>query len=151
MVDKEIIIRPYTPEDKIAVLGLIRLNTPKYFSKEEETDLAHYLDFEIEEYFVIQIDQIVVGSGGINFEEDKTTGIISWDIIHPEYQGKSLGGQLLQYRIDRLKNEDRIRKIIVRTSQLTNLFYEKFGFKVTEVIEDYWAKGYHLYKMEYSK
>lgn len=150
-MEKEIIIRPYTPEDKSAVLRLIRLNTPKYFSKEEEKELDHYLENEIEEYFVIQFDQIVVGCGGINFEEDKTIGIISWDIIHPEYQGKSLGGQLLQYRIDRLKNEDPIRMIIVRTSQLTHLFYENFGFKLTEVIEDYWAKGYHLYKMEYSK
>ena len=151
MVDKEIVIRPYAADDKSAVLGLIRLNTPKYFSPVEEQELEKYLENEIELYYVILLNEVVVGCGGINFEKDKSIGIISWDMIHPDYQGKTLGSKLLNYRLDRLKKENSIRKIIVRTSQLTNRFYEKNGFKLLEVVEDFWAKGYHLYKMEYSK
>ncbi len=151
MPDQKISIRLYNSEDKDAVLRLIRLNTPEYFSPEEEEELGNYLENDIEEYFVIHQDDHVIGCGGINFEEENSIGIISWDIIHPEFQGKSLGSKLLNYRIDRLKKITTIKRILVRTSQLTNRYYEKMGFTLLEVVEDYWAKGYHLYKMEYSK
>lgn len=150
MKDK-IIIREYKNTDREAVLNLLKLNTPKYFSPEEEKDLMNYLEKEIEYYFILEIDNIIVGSGGFNFFDDKTIGKISWDILHPDFQGKSLGSTLLNYRIERLKSFKRVQQIIVRTSQLTHKFYEKRGFRLIEVVEDYWAKGFHLYKMEYKK
>lgn len=144
-----IFIRAYTPADKQQIIQLLQLNTPTYFSPEEEKDLIHYLNNEIELYYVIEIEQQVVGCGGINFSEDKKTGIISWDILHPEFQGKSLGRSLLNYRIEQLKKSEGIQKITVRTSQLVYPFYEKGGFKLNEIVKDYWAKGYDLYRMEY--
>ena len=132
-----------------AVINLIRLNIPKYFAPTEETDLNYYLDHERELYYVLLFDGQIVGCGGINFEDNKTTGKISWDILHPQYQGKSLGSQLLKYRIEKIKVIDSIQKITVRTSQLAYKFYEKQGFELNEVKEDYWAKGFDLYRMEY--
>lgn len=88
-------------------MELIRRNTPEYFAAEEEIDLSDYLDREIESYYVLVTNDRIVGCGKI-----------SWDIIHPDYQGKSLGKQLLEYRIDKLKSIDRVRKITVRTSQV---------------------------------
>lgn len=49
-----ITIREYRPEDKKAVMHLIRLNTPAYFAEEEADDLSRYLDWEIELYYVLQ-------------------------------------------------------------------------------------------------
>jgi [ribosomal protein S18]-alanine N-acetyltransferase len=147
----EVIIREYKNTDKEAILNLFSLNTPEYFSPEEENGLVFYLENEIEYYFVLEINKQIVGSGGINFSEDKTTGIISWDILHPDFQRKSLGSKLLKYRIEKLKEFSEVQKIIVRTSQLVYRFYEKQGFKLIEIVEDYWAKGFHLYKMEYMK
>ena len=144
-------IREYALSDKNPVLNLMRLNTPEYFSMEEEKEFDHYLDYEIEEYFVITVDDKIVGCGGINYEDDNSTGIISWDMVHPEYQGRSLGSKILKHRIGILKKQKNIAQIIVRTSQLTNVYYEKHGFKLLEIVENYWADGYHLYKMEYSK
>ena len=66
-----------------------------------------------------------VGCGGINFAENKTIGKISWDIIHPDFQGKSLGTKLLKYRIEVLKTIPGIQKITVRTLQVAYKFYEK--------------------------
>ena len=83
--------------------------------------------------------------------DSKTTGKISWDILHPEYQGKSLGSQLLKHRIGKLKSIDSIQKIIVRTSQLAYKFYEKQGFVLNEIKKDYWAKGFDMYSMEYER
>ena len=148
-MNHSITIREYEPTDKDAVINLIRLNIPKYFAPTEETDLNYYLDHERELYYVLLFDGQIVGCRGINFEDNKTTGKISWDILHPQYQGKSLGSQLLKYRIEKIKVIDSIQKITVRTSQLAYKFYEKQGFELNEVKEDYWAKGFDLYRMEY--
>jgi len=39
---------------------------------------------------IIELENKIVGCGGINFK-DETTGVISWGIIHPEFQRKSFG------------------------------------------------------------
>ena len=92
--NRKVIIREYLPTDKEAVMNLIKLNTPDYFAEKEADDLNKYLDKEIELYYVLLVDGTVIGSGGINFAENKTVGKISWDMIHPKFQGKSLGTKL---------------------------------------------------------
>ena len=99
-----ITIREYEPKDKNEVINLIRLNTPEYFSVEEEDDLNKYLETERELYYVLLYEQKIVGCGRINFADNNTTGKISWDILHPDYQGKSLGTKLLKHLIDKLNS-----------------------------------------------
>ena len=142
-------IREYKSIDKNAVLELIRLNIPKYFASSEEDDFSRYLDSEIELYYVLFFDKKLVGCGGINFSDNRMTGKISWDILHPEYQGKSLGTYLLEYRIKKLKSIDSVQRITVRTSQLAYKFYEKRSFELLEVKKDYWARGFDMYRLEY--
>lgn len=142
-------IREYTPRDKDQVIHLLRLNTPGYFSPEEEKDLIHYLEHERELYFVAEQEGSLIGCGGINFSEDGRYAKISWDIFHPQYQGKGWGSRLLHYRIGRIKELEPGRTIMVRTSQQAFQFYEKQGFKSMEVVKDYWAPGFDLYRMEY--
>ena len=146
-----ITIREYQSKDKNEVINLIRLNTPEYFAIDEEEDLNKYLETEIELYYVLLYDQKIVGCGGINFADNSTTGIISWDIFHPDYQGKSLGTKLLKHRIDKLNSIDGIQKITVRTSQVAYKFYEKQGFELIETKKDYWAEGFDMYNMEYKR
>jgi ribosomal-protein-alanine N-acetyltransferase len=141
-------IREYTLQDKETLLNLVRLNTPKYFAPSEKTDFEYYLENEIQRYFTISFENKIVGCGGINFENEKTIGIISWDIIHPDYHGKSFGSRLLDHRIKELKSIHSIKSIIVRTAQNTFQFYEKHGFQVKEIVPNYWAVGFDLYFME---
>lgn len=142
-------IRSYQNTDRQSIIDLFLLNTPTYFSEEEEVDLHRYLDEEIDEYFVVQIDGEIVGCGGINFSDNQSKGVISWDILHPDFQGKGIGSQLLQFRIERIIKHHHIPKIIVRTSQHVYRFYEKNGFELKEATPDYWAPGFDLYYMEY--
>lgn len=146
-----ITIRAYEPKDEREVINLLRLNTPEYFAIDEEEDLKQYLERERELYYVLLYDGKIVGCGGINFADDNTTGKISWDIFHPEYQGKSLGTKLLRHRIEKLQSIDGIQKITVRTSQVAYKFYEKQGFALVEIIKDYWSDGFDLYNMEYKQ
>lgn len=150
-MNNKVVIREYKSSDKERVLNLLRLNTPEYFSPEEETCLIYYLENEIEYYYLLEINKQIIGSGGFNFSGEKTTVKISWDILHPDFQGQSYGSILLNYRIDILKTIKDLKKITVRTSQLAYKFYEKAGFKLIEIVEDHWAEGFHLYKMEYIK
>ena len=146
-----ITIREYDTKDKNEVINLIRLNTPEYFAVDEEEDLNKYLETERELYYVLLYDQKLVGCGGINFADNNTTGKISWDILHPDYQGKSLGTKLLKHRIDKLNSIEGIQKITVRTSQVAYKFYEKQGFELFEIKKDYWAEGFDMYNMEYKQ
>ncbi|WP_217636953.1 GNAT family N-acetyltransferase [Flavobacterium degerlachei] len=112
-------------------------------------DFEYYLEHKIEKYYIIAIEQQIIGAGGINFEANGKTAKISWDFIDPKFQGLGIGQSLLKYRIDLLKSMDNITTIMVRTSQLAYKFYEKNGFILKEIEKDYWAKGFDLYSMTY--
>lgn len=144
-----VFIREFTQEDKNIVLDLFRLNTPTFFSADEEEDLFFYLDHEIEKYFVVLLDEKLVGCGGINFKENGEIGMLSWDFLHPHFQRRGVGTALLNHRIDILKSIPTVKKIKVRTSQHAYSFYEKGGFELIEKVKDYWADGFDLYSMEY--
>ncbi len=139
-------IRPYTPNDKPQLLELFRLNTPPYFAPEEEAWFSDYLDKETEDFFVVEEDEIIKGCGGVNYHEN--SGMLSWGIIHPEFQGKGIGRQLTLHRIAVIKSKPGLQKIVTRTSQRTYKFYEKMGFTLIEVKKDHWATGLDLYYME---
>ena len=145
---KEVIIRPYSTTDFNSVIELLRLNTPKYFAAEEESDLINYLNNEIDFYFVAEHNSSVIGCGGINLVDDGKTARISSDIIHPGYQGKGVGIKIIKHRLDYISKLDPIEKIVVRTTQLVYPFYEKFGFKLKGFVKDYWAQGFDMHIME---
>lgn len=147
----EITIREYTEADKNEVINLIRSNTPKFFAVEEEEDFKDYLESEIELYYVLLFNHKIVGCGGINFFENKSVAKISWDIFHPDFQGKSLGSMLMKYRLGILDCNTSIQKVVVRTSQIAYKFYEKQGFKLILIKRDYWSIGYDLYYMEFKR
>lgn len=148
-MQNEITIRSYTAGDKEALLSLLRLNTPAYFSPEEEKDFVHYLDHETELYYVILVKDRVAGGGGINFIPAEQEARISWDVFHPDYQGQGLGTSLLRYRLGRIRERADIARIVVRTSQQAFGFYRKQGFQLNRTVKDYWAPGFDLYHMEY--
>lgn len=145
----DVSIREYKESDKTALIALLRLNTPQYFSHEEEADFLSYLKSEIELYFVVEDEHSIVGCGGINFLANNTVGVLSWDILHPDHQRKGIGTLLAEHRIELLNSQKKVTTIRVRTSQMACEFYRKIGFDLLEVKKDYWSKGYDLYDMNY--
>ena len=141
-------IRAYRAEDKADLMDLLKTNIPDFFAASEVKDLEYYLDNELEQYFVYEVNGRLVGAGGINYDEEGLEGIISWDFIHSDYHGQGFGSQLLGYRLQLLFSNEAIEKVIVRTSQFVYAYYAKFGFELLRTEHDYWAKGYHLYHME---
>jgi [ribosomal protein S18]-alanine N-acetyltransferase len=142
-------IRKYDEKDKPDLIKLLRLNTPRFFAPSEEKDFIDYLNGHSENYYVIEESNEIIGAGGINYGFDNgTTTRISWDMIHPEKQGKGIGTRLTNFRIDEIKRNPHIRKIVVRTTQPVYKFYKKIGFHLEKVEKDYWAVGFDLYEMK---
>ena len=142
-------IRKYIEKDKPDLIKLLRLNTPRFFSPSEEKDFIDYLNRHSENYFVVEKSNQIIGAGGINYGFDNgTTARISWDMIHPNKQGKGIGTKLTSYRIDEIKKNTHISKIVVRTTQLVYKFYEKNGFQLEKSEKDFWAEGFDLYEMK---
>lgn len=141
-------IRNYHPSDKDKIITLLRLNTPQFFSPAEEADLLEYLGQHATDYYVATEVNNILGCGGINLTPDGTTARISWDIVHPNYQGKGIGSALTKFRLQKIKEMEGIKTIAVRTSQMAFQYYAKFGFTLKEIIKEYWADGFDLYSME---
>ncbi len=140
-------IRSYNPEDKTALIALLKLNIPHYFAPSEESDFVEYLDNHVEDYFVVEENGQLVGAGGINYFAASGQARISWDVIHPAFQGKGIGRKLTQFRIEHIKKNSAIGQIVVRTTQLVYNFYQKLGFRLEKTEKDFWAKGFDLYQM----
>jgi [ribosomal protein S18]-alanine N-acetyltransferase len=142
-------IQAYNKKDKLKVLELIRLNTPFYFAAEEEEQFREYLEVKLEDYFVYKLKTKIIACGGINYGFDNGTAVrIAWDMVHPDHQGKGVGSELLKFRIDTIKQNPDIKRIIVRTAENTHKYYLKQGFKLISIGKDYWADGFDLYEMD---
>ena len=141
-------IRPYTIDDKVALLALLRGNTPHFFDPSEEEDFHFYLDNQIEDYFVVIQNFEIVGCGGINYFPDQRIARLSWDIISASSHGKGLGNLLVKHRIQLLKSNPSYERIVVRTSQHAYKFYEKMGFNLTKITVNFWAENLDLYEMD---
>lgn len=116
-------IRNYQISDQPFLIELIRSNVPRYFAESEVDDFVHYLESELENYWVLEVEDQIIGCGGVNFL-DTNKARISWDMIHPDFQGVGLGKELLNFRLDFLKSNG-FDKVDVRTSQFSFLFYQK--------------------------
>ncbi|WP_338766187.1 GNAT family N-acetyltransferase [Bernardetia sp. ABR2-2B] len=151
--NEETQIRAYQKSDKQELIELIKLNIPTYFEESEEKDFIEYLEKYKEDYFVVEskTTKKIIGCGGVNYFLDEPTALarMSWDIIHPNFQGQGIGKCLLLHRINHIKKQN-IKLIVVRTSQLAYKFYQKAGFELEKVEKDFWAKGFDLYQMKMS-
>lgn len=144
-------IRKYRIEDQQQVLKLLRLNSPDNFHPSEEVDLQEYLKKEAEHYFVTEALGAILAAGGYNtgFDSGKTARI-SWDMVHPEFQGLGIGKELTTFRITEIKKSPEVQKIVVRTTPQAEKFYEKLGFQKSHFEKDFWAPGFDLVVMQIS-
>jgi N-acetylglutamate synthase-like GNAT family acetyltransferase len=141
-------IRTFEEKDTAQLLDLIKLHVPASFAETEIQDFEDYLKFEREHYFVIQVHEMVVACGGINFKETADQAWLSWDMVHPDFQSKGFGSMLLNHRIEVIKRMPQIHTLWVRTSQTASKFYENKGFKTLRHVADFWAEGFDLVEMK---
>lgn len=101
-------------------------------------------------YFVAENQEEMLGYAGIerpNIDGDALGAFwLNWTAIHPKYQGKNLGKQLLIECIKQAKKRG-ATTLSVKTdshSESAHKMYEKFGFKQTGRITNYYGKEWDL-------
>ncbi|WP_034707822.1 GNAT family N-acetyltransferase [Chryseobacterium luteum] len=143
------LIIKYKPEFRESCIEIFKSNLPKYFAEEELAQFENFLDDEIEEnYYVIKIEGLTVGCGGIFLDKSNDAAGLSWGMVHADYHHKGIGKFFTQYRIDMLKKTYPNITFKIETSQHTAGFYEKRGFKTVDIVPDGFSNGIDKYTME---
>lgn len=141
-------IRKYSPEDLESVIAIFRSNIPKYFTPEEEDGLHDFLGDQAEDYYVLELNGEVVGSGGIARNDlENPTVSLCWGMVRKDHLGTGLGKLLTEFRIDLAQKKFAGLPPTIGTSQHTEGFYQKLGFHTVEHIPNGFAPGIDTCKM----
>ncbi|MFN0279519.1 MAG: GNAT family N-acetyltransferase [Pyrinomonadaceae bacterium] len=140
------LIRPFTSADLNSVVDIFRSNIPKYFGPGEEAGLHDFLRDFSEDYYVVETDGEVVGAGGIGLNADNTVSLC-WGMVRNDKLATGLGKKLTEFRIERSREKFGGLPMVTSTSQHTQGFYEKFGFRLTEHTPDGFGPGIDICKM----
>ena len=141
------IIESYQPINKTRVMEIFESNVPKYFDAREKEPFNDFLDNIKGEYFIIRKDDLIVGAGGF-CEESKGEARICWLMIDRESHFTGMGTLLMKEFEQRIEKRIEFERITLKTTQHTDKFYEKLGYKTQYTKNDFWFPGLHLYFME---
>jgi predicted GNAT family N-acyltransferase len=140
-------LRPFEPHDLDAVVAIFRSNIPKYFGPGEEPGLRTFLtDDRSAHYFVGEINGDVVAAGGIALNDDQTVSLC-WGMVRSDHLGTGLGRKLTEFRIAKACEIFGSLPLVISTSQHTQGFYEKFGFRLIEHTPDGFGPGIDTCRM----
>lgn len=148
-MEDHINIREYRPEDENKIMEVFLENVPKYFAAHEAEEFRMFLREGPSNYYLILVSGNITGAGGFDFTADRQSAYLCWGFLAPAYHGKGIGRQLLDFRIKKISGNEHVTSLKVRTSQLAYKFFERNGFVLKQVVENFWAEGLDLYDMEY--
>lgn len=145
----QLTFRPYAPGDADACLALFDSNVPAYFDASERAGFAGFLAAPTCPYLVgTAPDGALLACGGWFREPDEPAlGGLAWGIVHGAWHGRGLGRQLLEVRMAALREMPGLDALVIRTSQHTERFYERAGFRATQRIPDGHAPGIDFVEM----
>ena len=134
--------REYSASDNAACLDVFDTNVPRFFSEEERPEYSAFLHALPGPYFVL-VDPAggVIGCGGYALREASGVADLCWGMVRQELHGLGLGRALAELRIERIRQESRVSGVTLNTSQHTQGFYQRLGFRTSSVEADGYAPG----------
>jgi N-acetylglutamate synthase-like GNAT family acetyltransferase len=149
-------IRLYYKNDKQQCLDTFKSNVPDFFSENEIADFEAFLNrletgIPKTQFFVIEDENRIVGCGGFGDKDNKNIISLAWGHIHKNEHKKGLGQQLLTYRLALIKQMYSQLPLLIDTTQFSYRFYEKNGFRLLKITENYYTEGMHRFDMELTK
>src|SRR5437867_7782445 len=123
--------RPYTPADKAACLAIFDSNAARFFSPSDREDFEAFLQ-NPPGFFGVLCDEkeMIIGCGGIGVRPGTTHAVLTWGMIHADFQGRGWGKELTLARLRKLADLPAVTKVVLSTTQEAAGFYEKMGFQV---------------------
>lgn len=151
-------IREYKSTDREACIEIFKSNMPKFFALHELDDFKSWLSYkdkaeiayksnQSEYYYVIELDNKVVGCGGFYIPQNGNEARMAWGMVENRLHKKGIGRALFEFRIKQIRLLRPEIIIAMDTTQFSYPFFEKLGFKVTKFQKDAYAKGLDRYDM----
>jgi len=134
-------VRQYSEGDLAACLAVFDSNMPKFFNVSERAGFEEFLARKRWPYVVLEYLGEIVGCGGWAPEEGGAAISMTWGMVRRNLHGNGLGRFLLLYRVREAAKMPGAERVRLSTSQHTAGFFQKQGFKVTEVEKDGFAPG----------
>lgn len=143
------VVRQWTPDDRAACLALLDANSPRYFGARDREDFLAFLTDPERPYWVL-LDPAgaIVGCGGAAIDAPRRAGFLTYGMVHPDRHGQGLGTLLTAFRLRWLARQPGIDRVLIDTSNETEGFYARFGFRTLRIIPDSYAPGLHEHDME---
>lgn len=136
-------LRVYKRADREACLHLFRSNLPRYFTPSEEAEFAEFLDTEVDaNYFVVKDRDTgqLVGCGGVFLKGDIAG--FCWGMVDTSRHHRGIGTLLLRERLEHLRTHyPQVKAVQLDTSQHSEGFFARFGFRTTRVTPDGYGPG----------
>lgn len=148
-------IRPYQASDYSGCIQAFEGNHPEFFADHEKIefqelldDLSQGKDEDSLYYYVVEIENQIAACAGFYFpdNESNTAGLV-WGMVARQFHRKGIGKQLLTFRLNKIRELRPGASVILDTTQLSFPFFEKLGFRVTQVTPDFYAPGLDRYDM----
>ena len=136
---------PFNRQDLPDCLAIYDSVAAAYFIPQDREDFADFLIRYNDPYFIGRLDGIAAACGGFRLKTP-TLASLTWGIVHQRFQRSGLGAELLRYRIEAAHRLG-VEQVEIRTSQLTEGFFQKYGFARTRLVEDGLGPGIHLVEM----
>ncbi len=144
----EFIFRPYLPTDKTDCLNLFESNTPKYFGPTERPDFENFLTQLPCPFFVVEAEGTVIACGGYGKEPQTGKIVLAWGMVRSDLHRQGAGTFLLQERLKAIFRENPAARVVIDTSQHSQSFFARFGFRPTNITPNFYAPGLHRVDME---
>lgn len=120
----------------------------KFSADEELKDLASYITNN--ETFLILDKNTPVGFVTYSYTEPERA-YINDIVIHPEHQGKKIGGAAMKWVLDRLENIKHVDLVTHPHNTIAIILYSKNGFKISGWNDDYYGDGEPRIYMTYTR
>ena len=136
-------IRPFDVTDRGACLAIFDSNVPAFFDPEERLGYERFLEERADScgYLVIERDAKLVGCGGVVVEADRETASLCWGMVENGSHRSGLGRVLTNARLQAVKQQFGVTRVILNTSQHTVNFYRRFGFQTTDIVRNGYGPG----------
>ena len=140
--------RPYQAEDNGRCVEIFMSNTPRYFGVEEADEFRQFLETLPCAYFVATQNDEIVACGGHGYHGKKQAVVLCWGMVRADLHKQGLGKFMLIERLKQIFKDFGETVVQINTSQHSQGFFERYGFQVKEVTQNYFAPGLHRVDME---
>lgn len=152
------IFREYNSGDRTRCIEIFNSNTPLYFEPGElqgfetwlgghDEDRLAYKNTRAEYFYVALKENQVTGCGGFYVPKEGQRANLTWGMIDKAFHKQGIGSKFLEYRIQMIRDMYPGFIISMDTTQHSYKFFEKMGFRVTEVISNCYSEGLDRYDM----